>query len=408
MYAIVYGATSLLQLKKLKEWEEVVKLFKNFLRSSFFVAINGFAYICFFCLLRHSLGHINFATISFLPGFLASLMAIFVERASRRPLLAIHIANIGTECAFRVWEGYGYVRPVRHGSVLLFSAAMAILGWAYHSKQHQPPSFLAALIKYFVGAGECGTRASTSTSTSTHSRQNIFRELLQPRHTSCPHTSPCLLYAAKAAAAGGIKGFLGSIALKLLSSAARSPASLLSPASLSRVLLSPGHLRLALFVSWFSGMFRLGACGARRLRGGDDAFNGAVAGALAALGMWVYPSSSLALYTAWKTLEVVCCMGVEAGVLPAVPYATEILYSVMTGYLFHASAMHQQYIKPSYWKLLVDLTDNRIAEFNRHLLYPYKMDSAHNFGNYWPDYNIDHLSNSFKEAFPLGLASIPT
>ncbi|XP_018027650.1 transmembrane protein 135 [Hyalella azteca] len=304
---------------------------------------------------------------------------------------------------------------MRHGSVLLFSLSMGLLGWMYHSAHHQPPPFLASLIKYFVGAGECGSQTSSLTQsepTSQQGRETWFaRVLCNPRHRSCPHSSSCLHYALKAMASGGVKGFLGSLALKLLSIGTRSPASLprlvLSPTFLLKLLLNPDHLRLALFVAWFSGAFRFGACACRRLRNGESPTNGAVAGSLAALGMWFNPSPSLALYSAWKTLEVLCCMGVKSGHLPAVPYATELLYSIMTGYLFHVAAVHQQYIKPSYWRLLLNLTDGRMAQFNRHLLYPYKMDSARNFNGFWPDYKLEDLSPAFLHAYPDGLVSIP-
>ena len=52
-----------------------------------------------------------------------------------------------SECFFNMCVGEGYVRPIRMGSPLLFSAAMAVLGACYHSRRHVPPPFLTSIIR---------------------------------------------------------------------------------------------------------------------------------------------------------------------------------------------------------------------------------------------------------------------
>lgn len=45
-------------------------------------------------LLRAIMGNFNFLTISFVPSFMASLVAILVERPSRRNLLTLYVTNV--------------------------------------------------------------------------------------------------------------------------------------------------------------------------------------------------------------------------------------------------------------------------------------------------------------------------
>lgn len=43
---------------------------------------------------RKLLGHFNVLSVSFLPAFLASYVAILLERPSRRSLLALYVTNV--------------------------------------------------------------------------------------------------------------------------------------------------------------------------------------------------------------------------------------------------------------------------------------------------------------------------
>jgi len=50
---------------------------------------------------------------------------------------------------------------------------------------------------------------------------------------------------------------------------------------------------------------------------------------------------------------------------------------------------------------------NRMGEFNRHLLYPYKMDSGQNFKHFWPHYDMKNVTEDFREKHWAGLSTIP-
>jgi len=43
-------------------------------------------------------GHFNLLTVAFLPAFIASYVAIFVERPSRRGLLTLYVTNVVSIC----------------------------------------------------------------------------------------------------------------------------------------------------------------------------------------------------------------------------------------------------------------------------------------------------------------------
>ena len=82
-------------------------------------------------------------------------------------------------------------------------------------------------------------------------------------------------------------------------------------AMLPRLVMQTAHFRLACVTAWFALVYRLVCCVMRRARGVDTWHHGALAGALAGLGLVVHPTPTLALYTAWKAVEVGC--GVVCG-----------------------------------------------------------------------------------------------
>jgi len=51
-----------------------------------------------------------------------------------------------SECAFNAYSGWGYIKPIPRGDVLLFSASFAVLGYCYHSS-HKLPPLIASFFK---------------------------------------------------------------------------------------------------------------------------------------------------------------------------------------------------------------------------------------------------------------------
>ncbi|CAL4170360.1 unnamed protein product, partial [Meganyctiphanes norvegica] len=114
--------------------------------------------------------------------------------------------------------------------------------------------------------------------------------------------------------------------------------------------------------------------------------------------------TSIHLYLNLKSLmcEALYVRGMENGYLPCIPYSVELLYSISTGYLFHMAAVEKHNLKPSYWRFLQRLTWGRMGQYNRQLLDPWGLDSARHFMNFWPDYNMHHISPLLREIILTG------
>lgn len=109
------------------------KILKDYLRSVCFLSTNAFGYIGSFCVIRKILQHVNFLSASFLPGFVGSVLAINVERVERRPLLAVYVANVASECLWNSAVANGYAKSIPRGEILIFAGAMAVLGYSFRS-----------------------------------------------------------------------------------------------------------------------------------------------------------------------------------------------------------------------------------------------------------------------------------
>lgn len=81
-----------------------------------------------------------------------------------------------------------------------------------------------------------------------------------------------------------------------------------SPSRLGRVLFNTNNLKLAIFLSGFTGTFRAILCLLRRLTNKDSPINALPAGALAGLFFSQYQDTTIALYVLWKMLQVCCIL----------------------------------------------------------------------------------------------------
>ena len=125
--------------------------------------------------------------------------------------------------------------------------------------------------------------------------------------------------------------------------------------------LAPG-----LFLGSFTGLLKTTNCIIRRFFSPHKAAEMAwVPGLIAGfVSSFFYPSKSLSIYILWKTLEVVCKIGVSKEVLPTIPWAKEVIYASATSILFHLAVVKPHKLKPSYFKFMNKITGNR---------YPYKI-----------------------------------
>ncbi|KAG0719283.1 Transmembrane protein 135 [Chionoecetes opilio] len=399
IYGVVYLLTGLVNARKISV-KYGKKLLKDYITSACFLTVNAFGYIGSFCVLRHVLRHFNFLTVSFAPGFIGSLMAILVERPERRTLLAIYVTNVASECLWNSAVGHGYVSPIPRGEIMIFAAGMAYLGYSFRS-QVPASRLINSIMQLFLGQEESGVMMAQRKAPT--QREGIAPEpllwhqrllaVITGKHWLCPHPGGCLPRFVGAGVQGFVRGLLLQLSVKLVVSV---PSLVRAPGRLAPLLTSKTNIQAGLFLGWFTALFKGTCCAGRRWHGEDRAAHGTVAGALAALSMYFYSAPSLALYMMWKVVESMYEQGWKAGYLPRIPGSVELLYALSTGYLFHMAAVEQYHMKPSYWRFLCRLTSNRIVEYNRHLLAPFKMDSARNFSGIWPDYDLRHVSETVK------------
>lgn len=401
--------TGLIKFRKMT-FKKGRELLLGYLRSSCFLCMNGFGYLGFFCILRHLLRHINFLTASFLPAFLSSICAILIERPERRPLLAIYVTNVASESLWQTALEYGYVRSIPRGEVLIFMAAMTVLG--YYFRTPKPLSkMMNSILQIVLGRDESGIMIQpcqsnpviASESVTSQQPSSWMRRLLSmftKKHSACPHKRGCIPHIALAASRGFAQGFLLQLALTILPSV---PRLWKSPSKLYPMLSRKGNISAGLFLGCFISVFKGTCCVGRWWHGKDEAWHGALAGAFSALSMYMYSSPSLALYIMWKTLEGLYENGCEAGYLPRIPGSVEFIYCLATAYLFHTSVMDDRNLKKSYHRFLDQLTWGRMYQYNRHLLRPYGFDSHKGFEHYWPKYDRGPVSDAVKQLRPESL-----
>lgn len=116
---------------------DLKRTFWGIIQSTCFLTTNGYTYSLILCILRHYIGSFNFYTASFIPSFLASAIALSIERPTRRGLLCLYVSNVATETLFNMACSRGYCRPIPYGQVLIFGASISVLLYYFRSGLHQ-------------------------------------------------------------------------------------------------------------------------------------------------------------------------------------------------------------------------------------------------------------------------------
>ncbi|GFQ87803.1 transmembrane protein 135 [Trichonephila clavata] len=195
---------------------------KNIIISSCFLAFNGFSFMLTFCVLRRIMGKFYYLNCSFIPGFVAGLLSIFIETESRRSLLSLYTISTATEIIFRMAVVRKMVQPIPNGEIFIFSATMAVS--FYIIKKHgfgkdiissglrflfgkdenmqsikdtEPSSMVDSLANTNVPVSDClMDNAVSNIDPKLNKTQHSLCQSLcfSMKHDSCPHTSSCLLY----------------------------------------------------------------------------------------------------------------------------------------------------------------------------------------------------------------------
>ncbi|GAB0090375.1 Transmembrane protein 135 [Sergentomyia squamirostris] len=373
----IYGAVYLLSLVmrgKIPTKKDIKRTILGMLQSTAFLTTNAFTFSMFVCLFRRWLGKLYFLTVAFIPSWIASFLAYFVERPSRRGLLCLYVANVATETYWRMLASRGLVRPVKYGRVIIFGISATILLFLYRSGLHKSQNDgLFDIIRFVVGReeefkvepeAESIDRPLPQFGGALRSTLRKFMTFLKalPRHFTCPHQDSCAAYTLS----GGSKLFCVGLGLQLtLSLVFQAGKIIKNPATIRRVVNHRDVFKIALFLGGFSALFRGTSCSLRHLLDRDSPYHAIPAGLLASTMFSHYPDTSVCLYIMWKMLQIVYKLGIEKKILPKVPGATAFLYCTFTATLFHAAMVEPLNLRPSYWKFLYNLSGGRSAVMDR-------------------------------------------
>ncbi|KAE8627770.1 hypothetical protein XENTR_v10007151 [Xenopus tropicalis] len=392
------------------------KLLPELLQSTSFLTANGSLYIAFFCILRKLLGRFYFWTPGFGAALPASYAAILIERKSRRGLLTIYMANQATEALFRMSVTRGYIKPIRHGEVLLFCITAALYMFFFRCRDGLK-GFAFSALKFIVGKEEIP--AHTLVPESMYARaeekkskeqrglsRSSIKKLMDtickhgPRHRCCKHYEDnCISYC--------VKGFIRMFSIGyLIQCCLRIPSTFrhlfTKPSRLLSLFYNKENFQLGAFLGSFVSIYKGTSCFLRWVRNLDDELHAIVAGFLAGISMMFYKSTTISMYLASKLVETMYFKGIEAGKCPYFPHADSVIYAVSTAICFHAAVMEVQNLRPSYWKFLQRLTKGRFALMNRKALDVFDSEASKTFNNFVP--KLDPRFCVVKPELPLALS----
>lgn len=412
--------------------KSVKRTLQAVLISSFFLGFNAFAFIAVFCSLRRLVGRFNFFNASYLPGFLASLMAILLERKSRRQALAIYVCNIASETIFRMRVSRNDIRPVKHGEVILFSVASALFLYVIRRSgfSNDPVSrafqFIVGREEVLASSGSCSPQTPSPAGSSptppatlrggadqesaghlldyasrllddqgSWAQKRLAALGLNARHWSCGHKRGCLAHVCK----GFLRPFLLGCGVRVLFRLVAARKRLAQdPSRIYSALFRRQNLWLGAFLGSFAGIYRFVSCLLRWGSDGRSDWHALPAGLLAGLSMFWYPSPSMALYLVWKLIENVYMAGMVKGVLPCVPNSPVLLYSISCAVLFYAAVFEPHNLRPTYWDFLNRLSSDRFMLLNRHVYDLFGVHSSKLFDDFWPKVDLKYTTREFQES----------
>ncbi|CAD5111337.1 DgyrCDS652 [Dimorphilus gyrociliatus] len=408
VYATLYIVTAIVRRKKWGYWKK--RLTPEILQSTLFLTTNAMMFIASFCVWRKVIGTyfpwnafvctvpaslmalmveksyrkeltsggdfrkitgpFGFLTSSFWPATTACFIAILVERPVRRGPLAVYLCNLASETFFRMMASRGIVKPIKHGEDAM-----------------QGP------LNFFLGKGESPPSLVDQSFTETKKPDkkkffllNLLLKKLEPylriikntrKHPLCNHSNGCAYHILQESAKTFCVGYVLQTAIKVIGNIK----------NWRKALLHKDSLNLALFLSLFSVSSRGILCGLRWIRNKDSPIHGLLAGAVAGLSMRFYPSVAIGLYIASQFVDMWINAKVDAGVLPRIPGAYIIFYTLSTALMFHAAVFEAHNIRSGYWKFLWRLTGGHFDDFNRIIVSQWCNTATKMFPNFNP--NLD-------------------
>ncbi|KAH8358854.1 hypothetical protein KR093_002898 [Drosophila rubida] len=374
-YTMVYSL-ALLMRRRLPTLLDLKRTIIGILKSSAFLSTNTFGVNLCICLLRLLLGRFYFWTIAYIPAFIASFVALLVERPERRTALTLYVANVASESLWKMLEARGFVRSIPNGQVLVLGCSVTALLYMYrlglHKTKLKDSAFKA--LQLLIGREEQGPMQSRTVATTTESSLaqplsfanisayvQIYNRLLSFKHSSCPHSKGCSSYALR----GGLKPFLGGVGIQVgLKLLLNMPKILKLKLDWRKLIFNKENLSLGRALGTFALSYKLISCALRHICGYDSASFAIPAGLLGSIGLLQFPNTTIALYVMCKALHLLYNWGEAEGVLPQMPYSVIILYSACTALIFHSAIVEPRTLRSSYYKFGADISGQRICRFN--------------------------------------------
>ena len=400
---------------------------KSILRSSAFLSTNAFAILLFFCECRHGTGKFYYRIHSFWPTFAAALMSITIEKPSRRFPLAIYVANIASECLFRIAVDNGYIRSIPKGEVILFTLSISSLLYLIKRDGYgQDP--VSLVLRYYLGRSEAAVRSKSinvsreqrdwgssillpkprrQSPTLLDSNFNVkpkssaryplpFPSLLGLRHASCTHEEPsCVSYAAAGFFKPFLAAWLGSAAFACIKKYNRL---LADPSMIGKMLFSEQSVSAALFFGTFSAVYKAANCLLRFHSDGTRDWHALAAGVAAGPAMLFRPNATITLYVLWKLVETLYWKGEKAGYCKHPILTANILYSAAVAQIAYCLLLQPKHIRPSYMRFIDQLTGHRFHTINRLPLNVLVPDAVQGYEDFFPNLNPQLMSKKFMES----------
>ncbi|XP_014216433.1 transmembrane protein 135-like [Copidosoma floridanum] len=389
IYSMLY-LIALLTKGRLPTVSDMKKTFLSIMQSTAFLTWSAFTFSMFTCVFRKLFGNFNVISVSFMPSFVSSFTALFIERPSRHPMLCLYVSNIATETLFRMAVSRGYLSAIPGGEIYIFAAGVTTLLYLFRSKSNIDDS-IYKIIRFIVGP--CETKAYKERNITVDTKQSsskinsgrrekpinsmlklVYKALkvyemminkiktLGGKHTTCPHPNSCLHYVL----GGAHKMFSLGLGVQMVLNVVFSMEKLFKkPHLFKKVLFKKGTFDLALFLGGFASLYKMVSCSLRRACNKDSPRYAIPAGLIASMSFYMYPSNTIALYFAWKALQMLWNNGVESGQVPEVKWFVKFLYCFSTAVLFHAAIMEPKNLRVSYWKFLYNLSGGRVAAMSR-------------------------------------------
>ena len=368
-------------ISKLLDKEAIGGTVSSIIRSSAFLGFNAFAMIIAFCLLRQGTGKFYYSLCATVPAFLGSILAIQIERRNRRAALAFYVANVASECFFNVCVLRGYIRPLPHGEVVLFTVSMTVLLYLVKKKGfgHDPVSLA---LRFLIGTSEATAKKVR------------FQDDDSSSSSVCGHRDECYAYITR----GFVKAFgAGWIAQSALMTLPKIQVLKQIPSCFLNNLLSRQSANFALFLGSFCAIYKGISCYLRQRQRSSEDWHCIVAALAAGPAMLCSPNSTVTLYLMWKMIESVFFIGVDRGLLRYHMEMLYCMYAASVGVIFYTGVLEPSMLRPSYAKFIDRVTQHRLHLMNRNLLDVFGTGASIGYEDYFPDLVPSLCSHSFME-----------